>query len=86
MRLERENLIHWNHGKIFGTNASSDVEMEEIKSAVERVDGVLNVKIVQGVYPREFIVHTSKIVKVIDVENAVRGTHLHAIPKGFFGL
>lgn len=86
MSLLTQNVIPGNHGKIFGTNASTDHEMEQIKQMVQEVDGVKKVVIITGVFPREFIVYTTKLVDIVTVENAVNRTGLHAIPKGLFGL
>ncbi len=86
MSVLTENIIPGNHGRIFGTNASSDAEMEKIKTFLSKVDGVKDVVIVEGVFPREFIVHTTKLLSVIIIEDAVKRLELHAIPKGWFHL
>ncbi len=86
MSVLTENVIPGNHGRIFGTNASSDEEMEKIKSFLTKVDGVKDVVIVEGVFPREFIVHTTKLLSVVIIENEVKRLELHAIPKGWFHL
>ncbi len=86
MSVLTENVIPGNHGRIFGTNASSDEEMEKIKSFLTKVDGVKDVVIVEGVFPREFIVHTTKLLSVGIIEDAVKRLELHAIPKGWFHL
>lgn len=84
MSLLTENVIPSDHGRIFSTNASSDEQMNKIKEAIERVDGVKDVVVIQDVFPREFIVHTSKLVSVSNIEEAVKYIGLHCIPKGFF--
>jgi len=86
MSVLTENVIPGDHGRIFGTNATTDHEMEFIKRMVQKVDGVKNVVIVTGVFPREFIVYTAKLVDIVAIENAVKRTGLHAIPKGLFEL
>ena len=86
MSVITENIIPGNHGRIFGTNASSTEEMEKIKSFLSKVDGVKDVVIVEGVFPREFIVHTTKLLSVVTIEDAVKRLDLHAIPKGWFHL
>ncbi len=86
MSLLTENVIPSEHGRIFGTNASSDQQMSNIKSAIENVDGVKNVVLIKEVFPKEFIVHTSKLVSVADVEDAVKSAGLHCIPKGVFPM
>jgi len=53
---------------------------------VQKVDGVKNVVLITGVFPREFIVYTTKLVDIVAIENAVKRMGLHAIPKGLFEL
>lgn len=60
--------------------------MELRKEMVEEVDGVKNVIIITAVFPREFIVHTSKLADIVALENAVKHTGLHAIPKELFEI
>lgn len=86
MSLLSENVIPGNHGKIFGTDASTDEQMNELKVAVMKIKGVKNVLLVKGVFPKEFIVHTSELVKVEDIEEAAKSVNLHAVPKGFFAF
>ena len=86
MSIFTENVIPGNHGRIFGTNASSDEEIEKIKSFLEKIDGVKDIVIVKGVFPREFIIHTTKLMSVVTIENAVKRLGLHVIPKGWFEL
>ncbi len=84
MSLLTENVIPGNHGRIFGTNATTDKDIERIKAAIEKVDGVKDVVLVKEVFPRELIVHTTKLVSVAAIENEVKKTGLHCIPKGIF--
>lgn len=84
MSVLTENVIPGDRGRIFGTNASTDKGLEKIKAAIEDIDGVKDVVLIKKVFPREFIVHTTKLVLVIDIENAVKKTGLHCIPKGIF--
>jgi len=86
MSLLTENVIPSDHGRIFSTNASSDQQMDKIKSAIENVDGVKDVVLIKEVFPKEFIVHTSRLVRVIEVEDAVKHVGLHCIPKGVFPI
>lgn len=88
MSLLTENVIPGNHGRIFTTNASTDILMDKIRTGLERVDGVEKVIPIEEVSPREFIVRTSKLVTVQTIENAVQrmGLNLHVIPKGIFPM
>ena len=63
MSLLSENVIPGNRGKVFGTNAKEPQTLEKIKSTLELIDGVKDVMIHLGVYPRELTVHTSKMVR-----------------------
>jgi len=60
--------------------------MSKIKTLLLTLDGIKDVAIVKGVFPKEFIVYTSKIVSNVTIENAVKSIGLHAIPKGLFEL
>ncbi|TYC16184.1 heavy-metal-associated domain-containing protein [Bizionia gelidisalsuginis] len=86
MTVITENVIPGNHGRIFTTNASSEAEMEELKSIVEKIDGVKDVVLIKEVYPKEFIVHTTKLIKNNVIEKAVNELKIKAIPKGIFPL
>jgi len=86
MSLLSENVIPGNHGKVFGTNAKEPQTLEKIKSTLELIDGVKDVIIHLDVYPRELTVHTSKIVSVKEIEDAVKAIGFHAIPKHDFPI
>ena len=86
MSLLSENIIPGNHGKIFGTNASKDEEMETMKLQLQKIDGVKNVTLIKGVFPREFIIYTSKLISISTIQDEVKNMGLHAIPKGLFQL
>ncbi len=86
MSLLTENIIPGNHGKIFGTDASTDDQMDHIKIRLQKIDGVKNVTLIKGVFPREFIIYTSKLMSISDIQDEVNRMHLHAIPKGLFEL
>lgn len=84
MSLLSENVIPSGYGRIFGTNASTDQQMEYIKEKIEKLDGVRDVVPIAEVFPREFIVHTTKLVSVEDIEDTLKHSGLHCIPKGIF--
>ncbi len=86
MSFLSKNVIPGNHGKVFGTNAKTDNELEKIKSAVLSLDGVINMIINHDVFPIEFTIHTSKTVTVNAIEDKVKTTGFHAIPKSLFQL
>ncbi len=88
MSLLTENVIPGNYGRIFTTNANTDILMDKIKMGLEHIDGVEMVLPIEEVSPREFIVRTSKLVTVHTIEEAVQklGLDLHVIPKGIFPM
>ena len=86
MSLLSENVIPGNRGKVFATNANEPQTLEKIKSALELIDGVKDVILHLDIYPRELTIHTSKMVTVIEIENAVKAIGFHAIPKHDFPI
>jgi len=86
MSLLSKNVIPGNHGKIFGTDAKDKQDLEKIRTKVLSLDGIKDVIINTEVYPKEFTIHTNKLVSVKDIEDVVRPLGLHIIPKGIFKL
>lgn len=86
MSLISENVIPGNHGKTFETNAKELEDLELIKNATLRVNGVEKVIIDADTYPKQFTVHTSKMVEVKAIEDEINKTGFHAIPKAIFPL
>lgn len=86
MSFISKNVIPGNHGKVFGTNATTEIEMARIQAAVADVEGVKEVIVNNTVFPKEFTVHTTKMLTVENIEQAVIETGFHAIPKNLFEL
>ncbi len=86
MSLLTEHIIPGNHGKIFGTDAGTDDQMDHMKLRLQKIDGVNNVKLISGVFPKEFIIYTSKLISILTIQDEVNKMGLHAIPKGVFEL
>ncbi|WP_055437141.1 hypothetical protein [Lacinutrix algicola] len=86
MSLLSENVIPGNHGKIFGTNAKENKDLEKIKNIVLSIEGIKDVIINSDVFPKEFTIHTTELVKVKEIEDVVISIGFHAIPKGLFEL
>lgn len=86
MGILSENVIPGNYGKIFGTNATEDNDLMEIKTALLEMDGIKDVLLNKEIFPREFTVHTDKMVAVDDIEDKVKSVGFHAIPKDLFEL
>jgi hypothetical protein len=86
MSVLTDNVIPGNHGKNFGTNAIEDIDLIEIKSSLLELDGIKEVVLNTEIFPREFTVHTSKMIPISDIENRVKLVGFHAIPKDLFEL
>jgi hypothetical protein len=86
MSILTDNVIPGNHGKIFGTNAIKDLDLLEIKASLLKLDGIKDVFLNTDIFPREFTVHTFKMIPINTIENQVRSVGFHAIPKGVFEL
>ena len=86
MSLISEHIIPGEHGKVFGTNAVEEKDLECIKKRILELDGIKSVKVNMKVFPREITVHTSKLVSIEDLEKQVMTTSFHAIPKDTFEL
>lgn len=80
-----ENVIPGNYGKIFGTDANKKEDLIRIKLHLLQIDGIKEV-IFNDVYPKEFTVHTTKVVPISEIEKKVSALGFHAVPKGFFRL
>ena len=86
MSFLTENVIPGARGRIFCTDASTEEKMNMVKVAIEKVDGVKNVVLVNEVFPKELIVQTTKLVTVKAIGGAVNRIGMHAIPKGLFPM
>ncbi|OZV67256.1 heavy-metal-associated domain-containing protein [Winogradskyella aurantia] len=86
MSLISENVIPGKYGKVFGTDAIEKTDLERIEKLLYSIDGIKKVIINFDIYPREITVHTSKLVRIEDIENKIKTTGNHLIPKGLFEL
>lgn len=86
MSFLSNNVIPGNHGMTFGTDAKVKTDLERIKNRILKLKGIKDVIIDVKIFPREFTVHTSKIIKIEDIEEEVKLVGFHAIPKTPFGL
>lgn len=84
--LLTENIIPGKNGKIFGTNADKPKDLLKIKEAILNIPGVRDVDMNEEVFPKEFTVYTTSMVKIEEVEKEVKHIGFHAIPKGIFQL
>lgn len=86
MSFLSDNVIPGNHGKIFGTNAQKQEDLDKIFNAIKSIKGVKDVIISPQKFPKEFTIHTSAMVEIKTIEDEVKRFGFHAIPKGLFQL
>ena len=86
MSLIDDNVIPGNHGKIFGTNAQEEADLNAIKESILELDGITTVILNNTIFPREFTVHTDKLVSIEAIEKKVIEAGFHAVPKSAFEL
>ena len=86
MSLLSENVIPGNYGKVFSTDAKTSSDLLKIEKIILQIEGITDVIFDETVFPREFTVHTSKLVSVEDIEKKVKILGFHAIPKALFDL
>lgn len=81
MSLFTDNVIPGNHGKLFGTNAVEEKDLMDIKNGLLEMDGIKNVVLNTSIFPREFTVYSTRIMRVSEIENKVKSIGFHAIPQ-----
>ena len=81
-----DNVIPGNHGKVFGTDAKEAQDLQDIKTTILKINGVKEVTIDATVFPHEFTVLTSEVVKVDHIEQEVSALGFHVVPKSIFAL
>lgn len=82
MSFLSKHVIPGNHGKVFSTDAKTEKSLLKIKNALLELPGIKNVFINPDVFPNELTIHTSKVVKIEDIENMVKSVGYHLISKG----
>ena len=86
MNTLTDTVIPGNHGKIFGTDAINEIDLLAIKKNLMELDGIKDILLNTTIFPREFTVHTFKMIPISDIQNRVKFVGFHAIPKGSFAL
>ncbi|UKN00284.1 heavy-metal-associated domain-containing protein [Paracrocinitomix mangrovi] len=84
MSFLSENVIPGNHGKTFGTNAKSGMELQRIMLSLIRLKGIKDIVVNTEIFPREITVRTTAIVEVREIQNLIKSLGYHAIPKSMF--
>jgi hypothetical protein len=82
MSFLSEHVIPGNYGKIFSTDAKKEKNLLKIQEALLQLHGIKEVIINQNIFPYELEIHTSKVVKIEDIEKTVKNVGFHAISKG----
>ncbi|NVJ87485.1 MAG: heavy-metal-associated domain-containing protein [Algoriphagus sp.] len=86
MSILSDNVIPGNQGKVFETNAKEAKDLEQIQKKLLAMEGIKEVTLNQEVFPKEFTVHTSQMVPIKDIEQAVISEGFHAVTKGVIDL
>ncbi|QCX38880.1 heavy-metal-associated domain-containing protein [Aureibaculum algae] len=86
MNFLSENVIPGNHGKVFGTDAIRQVDLNKMRKATLEIEGVKDFLFDLEKFPAEFIIHTSKVVEIEAIQKVIKKIGFHAIPKGLFEL
>jgi hypothetical protein len=86
MSLLSENVIPGNHGKVFGTDAEHQEDLDKIFNVIKAIDGIKDVILSPQKFPKEFTIHATKMVEIKTIEDAVKRLGFHVIPKGLFQL
>lgn len=81
MSLLSDNVIPGNQGRVFGTNARKERDLERIREKVLELDGVREVTLDFEAFPKQITVYTNKLVRVEKIEEKVISSGFHAIPK-----
>lgn len=82
MSFLSEHVIPGNYGKIFSTDAKKEKNLLKMKETFLQLHGINEVIINPNVFPYELEIHTNKVVKIEDIENAAKSVGFHAIAKG----
>ncbi len=82
MSFLSEHVIPGNYGKIFSTDAKKEKYLLKMQETFLKIHGIKEVIINPKVFPYELEIHTNKVVKIEDIENAAKTIGFHAIAKG----
>ena len=81
MSLFTDHVIPGDHGRIFSTNANKEEDLLKIKNAILSISGIKDVIANMDVFPKEFTIYSTKLVKIEEIENEVKLLGFHVIPK-----
>lgn len=86
MSLIGENVIPGDHGKMFYVDINDERDFQEVKQKILKIEGVKDVLYNTEAYPSKMTIHSLNLVKVKDIQDAVREKGFHAVPAGLFQL
>ena len=86
MDATQENVIPGNHGKVFVVDIEDEFKFSDVQETVMQLDGIKDVLFDDEVMPHEMIIHTEDLVKVSDVQAAVKKHGYDAVPESLFPL
>ena len=71
MNFRPKKVIPIHQVKVFSTNTTNNYALHIIKTKIMAIDGVSDVEIIIDVLPKEFIVHTTKIISKEVIEDII---------------
>jgi hypothetical protein len=71
MNFRPKKVIPIHQVKVFSTNTTNNYSLHLIKTKIMSIDGVKEVEINIDVLPKQFIVHTTKIIPKQDIESII---------------
>ncbi len=86
MGMIKDNVIPGDHGRVFMVDINNEKDFEEVREKILRIEGVKDVLYDAKVFPKEMTIHSLNLVKVTDIQDAVRQQGFHAVPAGLFQL
>ena len=84
MSIFSDNVIPGYHGKIFTTDAVKEYDLNRVINRIKKIEGIKDVLINTTSLPVELTMHTTSIVAVKLIEDEVKLTGFHVIPKDLF--
>lgn len=86
MDIHEDIAIPDNHGKVFSTDAKDTSDLENIEAHLRKLSGIKDVTFNTEVFPVEFTVFTKEFMRVTDIQDQIKPTGFHALPKNLFPL
>jgi hypothetical protein len=84
MSVLTENIIPGDGGKVFATDAKTTQHLKAIRTKLMELKGIEDVHIDFKIFPREFTVHTSRLIPITEIQQIPMKMGFHMIIKGPF--